>query len=195
MVAMLTGSCSSSVKSQASSTSGRVAVAYLAKNAKRADLLQWTVAGEQVSGVIESRWIMPSDPVDLQAGSVDFHGTLRGSQLDVKPADGSAAWQGLVDRSRLTLHWTSQGTPFTTTFLSSNVGGFDTAVQSLGDQVASAAAKIANAKAADIAAAKSRVAQTAAAARLAAHAAAAARAAAGRRSAAKAAAHRLRPHK
>ncbi len=195
MLVMLTGSCSSSVKSGGASTSGQVAVSYLAKRAERADLLRWTVAGEQVSGVIDSRWITPSDPVDLQAASVDFHGTLRGLQLEVKPADGSATWQGLVDHSQLTLHWISRGVPLTTTFLSSNVGGFDTAVQVLGDQVASASAKIASTQAADIASAKSRVAQTAAAARLAAHTAAAARAAAGRRSAAKAAAHRQRPHK
>ncbi len=145
--------------------------------------------------MIESRWIIPSDPVDLQAASVDFHGTLRGSQLEVEPADGSAAWQGLVDHSHLTLNWISRGTRLTTTFIASNVGGFDTAVQVLGNQVASASAQIANTKAADIAAAKSRVAQTAAAARLAAHTTAVARAAAGRQSAAKAAAHRQRPHK
>lgn len=195
MLALLTGSCSASVKSRASSASGQVAVSYVAKQAERADLLWWTVAGEQVSGVIESRWIVPSDPVDLQAASVDFHGTLRGSQLQVTPADGSAVWQGLVDHSHLTLHWISRGLRFTTTFLSSNIEGFDTAVQILGNQVAAASANIANTNAAEIAVAKSRVAQAAAAARLAAHTAAATRAEAGRQSAAKAAAHRQRPHK
>ncbi len=193
-LAALVGSCSSSASSHTSSTSTPIEVSYVARSPERADLLRWTVTGDRVSGVIESRWITRSDPVDLQTASVDFNGMVHGSRLDATPEGGSTVWQGQLDHSVLILQWTSAGKQITTTFRASNIGAFDTAVQLLGEQVASASTNIANAKAADIAAATFRVKQAAIAERLAAHAAALARAEAGRKSAAKAAAHRQRPH-
>ena len=192
MVITLAAGCSSPWNSRAASAPAPAprTVSYWARNADRVDLAQWTLAGQQVTGFVDSRWVNPADPFDLQSGSVNFAGTLRGTHLTAIAADGSGAWVGTIDNSRLSLLWTSGHARLKTTFVLANTADFDAAVQVLGDQVAAASARVANTNAAVVAAAKSRVVQAQQQLKTAARLAAVARADAGRRSAAKAAARR-----
>jgi hypothetical protein len=162
----------------------------VARNADRVDLVQSTVVGQRVSGFIDSRWINPTDAVELQSRSVNFAGTIQGTHFTATAADGSGTWVGTIGTSRLTLRWKSLGNRFKTTFVVADTADFDAAVQVLGDQVAATSTRLADARAATVAAAKARAGQAQLQLKAAQHLAASARAAAGRLSAERAAARR-----
>jgi hypothetical protein len=199
LLAAFAGACGSG-NSQSSSgptvpVPANASESYLARTAARVDRLQWTVTGLRLSGSLDSRWVTSADPTDLQSGSVNFSGILQGMHLTLSPDDGSAAWSGAIDGTRLVLQWISAGRRLTTTFFAARIGDFDLAVQVLGEEVATAATRAADAAAAAAATRAAQAAQAKQAQNDAKRAAALARAEAGRLSAAKAAAHRRRhPH-
>ncbi len=190
VVVLLVGCGGGKSGSSSSTTPPAVIVSYVARSAERVDGANWTVAGSQITGSIDSRWVSPADPIGMQSANVNFHGTLQGTHLSATADDGSGTWVGTVQGSHLVLQWISSGRRLTSTFVSARLGDFDAAVQLLGDQVAATAARNTAAQSALIAARAARATQTKQALRAAKRAAARARAAAAYRSAAKAAAGR-----
>ncbi|HEV2644482.1 MAG TPA: hypothetical protein VGT98_17350 [Candidatus Elarobacter sp.] len=165
---------------------------YVAHSTQRVDLLGWTANGSRVTGYVESRWVDRADPFSVQSGWINFHGTLQGNHLVVMADGRTAPWVGTVDAAQVVLHWSAPASAITTTFVAARAGDFDSSVQLLGDEVATASSNAARARAAALAASKAQAQRAADARRAAVRAAALARAEAGRISAARAAAHRRR---
>ena len=141
------------------SDEGALLSGYLVTDSTAAVFLQWTTAGDRVSGTITRAFIDGADGVNLGHDSTGFSGITGGQQLsiDLDSTFGSTVrWTGLFSGEDLIVSYPgSNGSIATMTLMPATVNDYNLAVSALMDQVAEARRQAAIA--ADLAARRDRV--------------------------------------
>jgi hypothetical protein len=114
---------------------GASPVTYLAHAGNGVALIQWTRNGDTVRGSLSVAYVDPFDLIHLKSGHFAFRGTIRQSRVTLtfegEPAF-STIWTGSLERTRLSLAYTTAGgAPTTLRFEHGSIEQYDAAVAAI----------------------------------------------------------------